>query len=107
MMDQMMGGGMMWGMGLLWLLVLVVLPLYTIWWTGTARENLVAVLHCAVGDILITTITLLIAALIGRFRGWPPLGRRVALTTIVLGVAYTILSEWLNVAVWQSWTYSS
>ncbi len=27
MMDQMMGGGMMWGMGLLWLLVLVVLVL--------------------------------------------------------------------------------
>ena len=27
MMDQMMGGGMMWGMGLLWLLVVVVLVL--------------------------------------------------------------------------------
>jgi len=27
MMDQMMGGGMMWGMGLLWLLVVVVLIL--------------------------------------------------------------------------------
>ena len=27
MMDQMMGGGMMWGMGLLWLLVLTVLLL--------------------------------------------------------------------------------
>ena len=27
MMDQMMGGGMMWGMGLLWLLVIVVLVL--------------------------------------------------------------------------------
>ena len=26
-MDQMMGGGMMWGMGLLWLLVVVVLVL--------------------------------------------------------------------------------
>ena len=27
MMDQMMGGGMMWGMGLLWVLVLLVLVL--------------------------------------------------------------------------------
>ena len=27
MMDQMMGGGMMWGMGLLWLLVVIVLVL--------------------------------------------------------------------------------
>ena len=27
MMDQMMGGGMMWGMGLLWLLVVVVMVL--------------------------------------------------------------------------------
>src|SRR6266581_6694304 len=66
------------------------LPLYTIWWTGTARENVVAVLHCAGGDVLITTTTLLIAALTGRFRGWHPFGRRTALTAIILGIAYTI-----------------
>jgi len=83
------------------------LPFYTIWWTGTAHENLVAVVHCTGGDVLITTATLLIAALIGRFHGWPPFSSRVALTIIVLGVAYTIMSEWLNVEVWRSWSYSS
>jgi len=65
-----------------------------------------AVVHCTGGDALITTATLLTAMLIGRFRGWPPFGRRVALTIIVLGIAYTIMSEW-NVEVWRSWSYSS
>jgi hypothetical protein len=44
------------------------LPLYTIWWTGTARENFVAVVHCTGGDVFITTATLLIAALAARCR---------------------------------------
>jgi hypothetical protein len=82
------------------------LPFYTIWWAGTAHENLVAVVHCTGGDALITTATLLIAALITRLWGWEPFSRRMAFTAIVLGVAYTILSEWLNVSVWQSWSYS-
>ena len=28
------------------------------------------------------------------------------LTTVVLGIAYTIFSEWLNVPVWHTWSYS-
>src|SRR5207248_6716664 len=83
------------------------LPLYTIWWTGTAHENFVAVVHCTGGDALVETTTLLIATLIGWFRGWPPFSRRVAVITIVLGIAYTIISEWLNVEVWRSWSYSA
>jgi hypothetical protein len=68
---------------------------------------LVAVVHCTGGDVLITTATLLIAALIGRFRGWQPLGRQMAFTAIVLSIVYTIVSEWLNVEFWRSWSYSS
>ena len=83
------------------------LPFYTIWWSGTARENLVAVVHCTGGDVLITTTTLLIAALVARRRGWHQFSRRMVITVIVLGVTYTILSEWLNVEVWRSWSYSS
>jgi hypothetical protein len=83
------------------------LPLYTIWWTGTARENFVAVVHCTGGDVFITTATLLIAALAARLRAWPPFGSRMVFTAIVLGVGYTILSEWLNVEVWRNWSYSS
>src|SRR5260221_372251 len=81
--------------------------LYTIWWTGTPRENFVAIIHCTVGDVLITTATLLIAALIARLFGWRPFGSRMVLTAIVLGVAYTVVSEWLNVEGWRSWSYTS
>ncbi len=82
------------------------LPLYTIWWTGTLRDNIVAVVHCTMGDALITTATVLIAALAARLVGWRSFSSAMVLTTITLGVAYTILSEWLNVEVWRSWSYS-
>jgi hypothetical protein len=104
------------GRGLLYLIVAAIghllwetaqLPLYTIWWTGTARENLVAVVHCTGGDILITMATLLTAALAARLCGWHPFGSRMVFTVVVLCVAYTIMSEWLNVAVWRSWSYAS
>jgi hypothetical protein len=83
------------------------LPLYTIWWGGTAREIAVAVIHCTGGDVLISTATLVCAAILARFRGWHLFGSRMLLTVITLGVAYTMLSEWLNVEVWRSWSYSS
>lgn len=83
------------------------LPFYTVWYDGTARENLVAVVHCTGGDVLITITALLIAALVAHFRRWRPFGGRMVLTAMVLGVGYTILSEWLNVEVWRSWSYSS
>jgi hypothetical protein len=83
------------------------LPFYTVWWDGVPRENLVAVAHCTSGDVLITATTLLIAALVARLQAWRLFGRRMVLTTIVLGVGYTMLSEWLNVEVLRSWSYSS
>ena len=83
------------------------IPLYTIWSTGTRREILVAVTHCTGGDVLIgATATLLLAALFAWLLGWRPFGHRMAAAAIVLGIAYTILSEWLNVEVWRSWSYS-
>jgi hypothetical protein len=102
--------------GLLYLIVAAIghlvweaaqLPLYTIWWDGTAREIAVAVMHCTGGDVLISTVTLLIAAIVTWLCGWHLFGARMAATAIVLGIAYTIMSEWLNVAVWHSWSYSS
>ena len=81
------------------------LPLYTIWWTGTTREIVVAALHCTGGDFLISTATLLIAAGVTWISGWRTFGWRMAGTAIALGVGYTIVSEWFNVAVWRSWSY--
>src|SRR5260370_39603201 len=73
------------------------LPLYTIWWSGTAHEILVALIHCTVGDALIATFVLAIATAVAHLRRWPRFGLRMGVAPISLGVAYTILSEWLNV----------
>src|SRR5215469_14122159 len=73
------------------------LPLYTLWRPGTPREIAFALIHCTGGDILITTATLAGAAALARAFRWPPFGWRMVLAAIILGAAYTILSEWLNV----------
>jgi hypothetical protein len=84
------------------------LPLYTIWREGTARALTIAVLHCTAGDLLIATAALLLSlALLGK--GWPDnqtAFRRVAMAAIMAGIGYTIFSEWLNIVVRQSWSYS-
>ncbi|MDO8874577.1 MAG: hypothetical protein Q8M24_08610 [Pseudolabrys sp.] len=82
------------------------LPLYTIW-AEPFRDKAFAVLHCTAGDLLIALCTLLAASFAAANLAWPQ-GRfwRVAAITIVLGVGYTIFSEWLNVTVRASWTYS-
>jgi hypothetical protein len=83
------------------------LPLYTIWRTGSAREIAFAVLHCTGGDLLIAAATLALALVAFGDPAWPIGGfGRVRLATILSGTAYTILSEWLNVSVRGSWSYS-
>lgn len=83
------------------------LPLFTIWATGSLAERAFAVVHCTGGDLLIALASLVIA-LIGTWAtDWPRHGfRRVAVLAIVLGIAYTAFSEWLNVYVRQSWAYA-
>ena len=83
------------------------LPLYTLWSTGTVRQQAFAVVHCTLGDAMIAGLAILIAlAFFGRAT-WPSVGtRRVYMASLVLGIAYTIYSEWLNVSVRGSWTYS-
>jgi hypothetical protein len=83
------------------------LPLYTLWSTGTLRQQAFAVLHCTLGDVMIAGLALLLAlSLVGRTE-WPYAGtRRVYLASLVLGIGYTIYSEWLNVSVRGSWSYA-
>lgn len=83
------------------------LPLYTLWTEGTLGQQVFAILHCTIGDIMIAGLALLLAlALVGRAT-WPDKGAlRVYVASLMLGVGYTIFSEWLNVNVRQSWTYS-
>ena len=84
------------------------MPLYTIWYEGTAGEITFAALHCTGGDILIATSALL-AALLLAGAGWPAnrtAARKVALTAVPISIAYTIFSEWLNIVIRAAWAYS-
>lgn len=83
------------------------IPLYTIWREGTAGEIAFAIVHCTGGDVLIAAWTLVPALLIVGLRPWLE-GRNAAFAAIVVagGVAYTIFSEWRNVEILRSWTYT-
>jgi hypothetical protein len=77
------------------------LPLYTIWWTGTRREILFALIHCAGGDLLITAASLGLAALIVRLCHRPLFGGVMLSAAILLGLGYSVFSP--NFA--HFWTY--
>jgi uncharacterized membrane protein (UPF0136 family) len=90
---------------LLW--ELLQLPLYTIWKSGTAREIAFAVVHCTAGDLLIAALALIAALVAIGNRDWPH--QRfvpVIVAAVVIGLSYTVYSEWLNTVVRKSWTYS-
>ena len=90
---------------LLW--EVVQLPLYTIWTTGTGKQQAFAVLHCTVGDAMIAGLSLLVALAVFARRTWPSAGvLSVYVASLTLGVVYTIYSEWLNTSVRGSWAYS-
>ena len=83
------------------------LPLYTLWRTGTPREIVTALIHCTGGDILITTIALAAATALARLFRWRTFGWCMVFTAIMLGAAYTVFSEWLNVDIRRSWSYTA
>jgi hypothetical protein len=83
------------------------LPLYTLWWSGTKGTILSALIHCTGGDAIIATAALALALAAARFVGWPLFGKRLMAVTILLGIAYTVFSEWLNVEIRRSWAYTA
>ena len=83
------------------------LPLYTIWQTGTLRTQAFAIVHCTIGDVIIALCALTVALAVTGNKEWPQQrSQRVASLTILLGLAYTVFSEWSNVVVRASWAYS-
>lgn len=83
------------------------LPLYTLWSTGTVRQQAFAVLHCTIGDAMIAALAMLLALVLTNEAHWPQRGTgRVFMVSLTLGIAYTIYSEWLNVSVRGSWAYA-
>lgn len=82
------------------------LPLYTIWLTGTTAELVFAAVHCTGGDLLITLSTVMLALFLFGGADWPRARvRRVLVATVVIGLGYTIFSEWLNIVVREAWAY--
>lgn len=83
------------------------LPLYTIWTTASAGHQAFAVLHCTAGDILIALSALAVAVTSVGSKAWPGERHRpVLLVVLIIGIAYTIFSEWLNIVIRASWAYS-
>jgi hypothetical protein len=83
------------------------LPLYTMWYTGTVKGIAVAVLHCTAGDFIIATAALIAALCVAGDYDWPARSfGQVALVAFVIGLTYTIFSEWLNIVIRKSWAYS-
>jgi len=84
------------------------LPLYTLWAEGTPGEIAFAVLHCTGGDAMIAAAALAVALLLTRSWEWPIQGwGRVTVAATAIGLGYTVFSEWLNVDLRQSWTYTA
>lgn len=82
------------------------IPLYTIWLTGTAGEIGFAAVHCTGGDLLIAFSAIMLSLILFGSADWPRVGpRRVFIATVVIGLGYTIFSEWLNIVVREAWAY--
>lgn len=83
------------------------MPLYTLWNTGSARDIVFAAIHCTGGDVLIGGAALVGSLVLFGTGTWPQ-SRSVAVAApaIVMGLAYTVWSEYLNTAR-AVWTYSA
>jgi hypothetical protein len=83
------------------------LPLYTLWTEASLGPMSYAVAHCTAGDVLIAGGALLAAMCLAAPSGFPRRGfARVAVAATLLGLGYTVFSEWLNTAVRASWAYA-
>lgn len=82
------------------------MPLYTLWETGSPSEIAFAALHCTGGDILIALASVMLALILAGKASWPQVdSRRIIGVAVVLGLSYTLFSEWLNIEIRQSWAY--
>jgi hypothetical protein len=85
------------------------MPLYTLWRQGNWYEIIFALVHCTIGDLLIgITVAAGSAAVLFLLTRSPPKLASGAFLGLflVLGIGYTVFSEWLNVEVRQTWTYT-
>ena len=86
---------------------IVQLPLYTLWAEPRLGAIAFAVAHCTVGDAMIGTAALVIALTLsgaGERARWRR--TRIGMLMVFLAVAYTVLSERVNLAQ-GNWAYSA
>lgn len=82
------------------------LPLYTLWAEQWMAASLRAALHCTLGDIALAFTSIMIplsGAWIGAYRATP---LRVAVTTVLIGLALTGVIETVSVGWLQRWSYA-
>lgn len=81
--------------------------LYTLWTERDSSYVAFSVLHCTLGDILIGVAALCLALIAGR--EGPPARwrwRRIGVIAALVGTAYTIFSEWMNLTILRTWAYA-
>ena len=84
------------------------LPLYTLWTTGTLRQQAFAIVHCTGGDAMIAAGALLLALILFGRSEWPAgKGLAVYSASLAIGVVYTAYSEWYNTTVSAQWAYAN
>ena len=93
------------GLNLVWEIAQV--PLYTLWREASPAYMAFAVAHCTAGDVLVGAGALamaLTATRAGSPGSWR--WREITVAAVLLGVAYTAASEWLNTQR-GAWQYSN
>jgi hypothetical protein len=84
------------------------LPLYTLREDTDRRRVLFYLSHCIAGDISIAVTLFLSVAALFRDSVWPVHRPwRGGAVMIVLGLAYTVFSEWYNVYRAGAWSYAA
>lgn len=83
------------------------LPLYTLSQTSTMANIAWLLIRCTIGDVLIALSSLVIVLIVLNQRAWPNQAYwRVAGAALVVGLAYTLFSEWYNARIVGLWAYS-
>ena len=82
-------------------------PLYTLWTEASAGYIAFSIVHCTLGDLAIGVSALLLSLMLTR-AGSPSRWHwgRIAVLTAATGAGYTMFSEWMNLTILRSWTYS-
>ncbi len=83
------------------------MPLYTLWNNDSWLTIIYSIIHCTFGDILIALTAISLSLLLLAKANWPHQNFQiVAILTVLIGISYTLYSEWLNIYIHKSWAYN-